>query len=320
MDPLVSVVIPCYNAVPWLEAAISSVRAQTWRRCEIVLVDDGSSDGSGALADRLAGADMQVHHQKNLGQCAALNAGLRHSQGEFVQYLDADDILAPEKIAIQLDRLSTFSSRWIASSAWARFEQDPTDAVFTPEAVWRDLSPVEWLTTSWSGGGMMHGAAWLSPRNVIESAGPWNESLTLINDLDYFTRLLLASEGVAFCPTARTFYRSNVSGSLSRRASRSAWESAFRATELSSSALIAFEDSPRARRACAINLQRLVHSAYPDAADLVAKAEKSILNLGGSDLLPGGGPVFQKLRRIVGWKIARRAQVLGRRLLKRSPQ
>jgi hypothetical protein len=165
---------------------------------------------------------------------------------------------------------------------------------------------------------MMHGAAWLTPRGVIAAAGPWDESLTLINDLDYFTRLLLASAGVAFCPAARTFYRSNVAGSLSRRTSRSAWESAFKATERSGAALVAREDSPRVRRACAINLQRLVHSAYPDVPDLVTRAERRIAELGGSDLPPGGGPVFQRLRRIVGWKAARRAQILGRRLVKGS--
>lgn len=320
MDPLVSIVIPCYNAGPWLRDAIASIRAQTWRSYEIILVDDGSSDGSGALADTLEATDMAVLHQENLGQCAALNAGLRHAQGDYYQYLDADDFLAPDKIAIQLKRLGELPPKWIASCEWARFDDDPSEAVFAPEAVWRDLPPVQWLTTSWSGGGMMHGAAWLCPREVIAAAGPWDESLTLINDLEYFTRLLLASDGVAFCPGARTYYRSNVAGSLSRRTSRSAWESAFRATELSSSALIARENSESVRSACAINLQRLVHSAYPDAVDLVSRAEKRIADLGGSALKPGGGPVFQKLTQILGWKAARRAQVLGRRLANRPSQ
>lgn len=259
---------------------------------------------------------MRVLHQKNSGQCAALNRGLDSAQGEFLQYLDADDVLAPDKIMVQLDRLRNLGPNWIASCAWARFDGDAANAVFTAEAVWRDLSPVDWLITSWSGGGMMHGAAWLIPRGVAAAGGAWNESLTLINDLDYFTRLLLASNGVAFCPTARTYYRSNVAGSLSRQTSRTAWESAFRATELSSSALLAREDSARVRRACATNLQRLVYSAFPEVPDLVAGAERRVGQLGGSDLQPGGGGVFQRLNRVVGWKAARRAQILGRRLLK----
>jgi glycosyltransferase involved in cell wall biosynthesis len=313
MDPLVSVVIPCFNAAPWLEATLDSVRAQTWRRLEIILVDDGSSDESGKLAERLAGADMRVLHQKNSGQCAALNLGLAGAQGEFIEYLDADDLLAPDKIALQMARLRELPPGWLATCAWSRFDTNPAEAVFKPEAIWRDLSPVEWLVASWSGGGMMHGAAWLSPRAVIETAGPWNESLTLINDLDYFTRLLLSSEGIAFCPGARTYYRSNVAGSLSRRTGRRSWESAFKATDLSTSRLLAREDSPRVRLASAINYQRLVYSAYPDVRDLVAKAETRIAELGGCGLEPGGGAVFQNLRRVVGWKLARRAQIVGRK-------
>jgi glycosyltransferase involved in cell wall biosynthesis len=316
MDPLVSIVVPCYNAAPWLGGTIASVRAQTWRRFEIILVDDGSSDGSGEIADRLAGPDMQVVHQRNQGQCSALNRGLERAQGDFVNYLDADDLLAPDKIAVQLARLRDLPADWIASGAWARFQTDAAQAAFTPERVWADLPPVDWLVTSWEGGGMMHGAAWLCPRAVVKAAGAWDESLTLINDLDYFPRLLLAGKGVAFCGGARTYYRSNVTGSLSRSTSRAAWESAFKATELSAALLLAREDSPRARHACATNLQRLVHSAYPFVPDLVRSAEKRIAALGGSELVPGGGGAFRVLARMLGWKLARRAQVMGRSVLK----
>ncbi len=318
MNPLVSVIIPCYNSARWLEATIASVRAQTWPRCEIVLVDDGSTDGSGDLAERISGADMRVVRQANAGQCAALNRGLRDAQGEFTQYLDADDLIAPDKISVQMARLRELPPTRIASCSWARFTTGIDEAVFSPEAVWRDLSPVDWLITSWSGGGMMHGSAWLTPRSIISAAGPWNESLTLINDLDYFSRLLLASDGIAFCQCARTFYRSGVSGSLSGRTSRAAWESAFLATRLSSDALIAREDSPRVRKACALNYQRLVHSAYPFVPDLVAEGERRIAELGGCSLEIGGGIAFQWLNRIVGWKLARRAQVLGRRMARGS--
>ena len=142
-DPLISVVVPCYNAAPWLEATIKSVRAQTWRRYEIILVDDGSNDGSGGIADRLAGPDLKVVHQKNAGQCAALNHGLRLAQGEFIQFLDADDVLAPDKLTVQMQRLHDTAPGWIASGAWARFSDDPAEAVFTPEGVWQDLAPVD---------------------------------------------------------------------------------------------------------------------------------------------------------------------------------
>lgn len=314
-EPLVSVLIPCYNARPWLEATIASVRAQTWRRREIVLIDDGSTDGSEALARQLAGPDLTFVRQPNAGQCAAFNHALRLAQGDYFEYLDADDVLGPEKLAVQLRRLAELPAGWIASGQWARFSSTPTDAIFLREGVWdRDLSPVEWLVTSWSGGGMMHGAAWLVPRAVAEKAGPWDERLSLINDFDYFTRVLLQSQGVAFCPGARTYYRSGIAGSLSGTVSRKAWESAFLSTQLGTAALLAREDGTRTRRAAAVNLQRFAYGAYPFAPDLVARAERRIRELGGSDLPPGGGPIFQVLRRCFGWKFARRVQFAARRL------
>lgn len=317
MTPRVSVVIPCYNAAPWLAATIASVRAQTWRHYEIILVNDGSTDGSGELADRLAGPDLKVVHQANAGQCAAFNRSLDLAQGDFIEYLDADDLLAPEKLAVQIARLRELPPGWIAAGAWGRFATDPAETRFESEAVWRDLAPVEWLVTSWQGGGMMHGAAWLVPRTVARAAGPWDVRLSLINDFDYFPRVVLASQGVAFCPEARTYYRSGMSGSLSASTSRRAWESAFLATELGTASLLKAEDSPRTRSAAAVNWQRLVHAAYPFVPDLVRKGEAEVRRLGGCDLEIGGGPVFQALRRAFGWKLARRVQVAGRRLLHR---
>jgi glycosyltransferase involved in cell wall biosynthesis len=318
--PLVSVLTPCYNVAPWLEAAVASVRAQTWRNYEIILVDDGSTDDTLAVANRLAGPDLKVLHQSNGGQCSAFNAAFRQAQGDFIEYLDADDLLHPRKLEVQLARLATLPAGWIASGAWARFYCDPAEAEFKSEDVWRDLAPVDWLVSSWSGGGMMHGAAWLVPRAIVGAAGPWDERLSLINDFDFFTRILLASQGVAFCPEARSFYRSGLPGSLSGSNSRRAWQSAFLSTELGTKSLLTREESPRTRRAAAINWQRFVYSAYPHMPDLVAQAEAHVRNLGGCDLEMGGGKTFQALRRIFGWKIARRTQMLGQRLRpRRSP-
>jgi len=312
--PLISVLIPCYNVAPWLEAAVTSVRGQTWKRYEIILVDDGSTDETATVAARIAGPDLKLLRQPNRGQCSAFNLAFAHAQGEFIEYLDADDLLHPKKFEVQLARLATQPPGSIASGAWARFHQDPKEAVFTPEPVWRDLSPVDWLVSSWSGGGMMHGAAWLAPRAVAIAAGPWDERLTLINDFDFFSRLLLAGTGVVFCAEAFSYYRSGHAGSLSGRTNRRSWESAFLSTELGARALLNREDSPRTRQAAAINWQRLVYSAYPFVPDLVRQGEQQIRALGGCDLEIGGGRIFQTLRRAFGWKIARRAQVLGRRI------
>lgn len=101
----VSVVIPVYNVKPYLERCIQSVLAQTFKNMEIILVDDGSTDGSGELADELSTLDSRIRviHQKNRGLSAARNYGLSASSGEYVVFLDSDDEwLIPDGIETML--------------------------------------------------------------------------------------------------------------------------------------------------------------------------------------------------------------------------
>ncbi len=236
MDPLVSVVIPSYNSAPWLEETIASVRAQTWRQYEIIIVDDGSTDGSGDLAERISGADMRVVRQANAGQCAALNRGMREAQGEFTQYLGRRRPDRPgqdrypdgpaARAAAQVDRI-VLRARFESKAAEARVHPGGGLAGPSPGRLAGRLL-VRGRYDAWRG--LAHSGK--SPARLARGT----RLLTLVNDLDYFSRLLLASDGIGFCPAARTFYRSNVSGSLSRQVSRSAWISAFEATRLSSDA------------------------------------------------------------------------------------
>lgn len=307
--PLVSILVPCYNAAPWLAATLESALAQTWPHIEIIVVDDGSRDDSLAIARGFEARGVHVIAQPNRGQCAAFNRALAMARGDYFEYLDADDLLAPDKIARQLSRLAGLPPGTVASGAWARFTDDPVAARFEPSPLWRDLSPVDWLVTAWEGAHMMHGAAWLVPRAVAERAGPWNEELSLINDFDYFARILLASEGAVFCGDARTFYRSGLTTSLSNAKSVTAWRSAFRAMQLGSQALLAREDSPRTRHAAATAFQRLIHSFYPQAPELLPAVEAAVRDHGGSEVRAEGGRMFLLLARLVGWKAARHLQL-----------
>ena len=102
----VSVIIPCYNVEKYLEACISSVWNQSYKDLEIICVDDGSKDGTARLLMQLqknSPLPMQVVNQLNQGASAARNRGLTCAKGDYLQFLDADDILLPEKIQHQID-------------------------------------------------------------------------------------------------------------------------------------------------------------------------------------------------------------------------
>ncbi|BDA71452.1 hypothetical protein CAL7716_056180 [Calothrix sp. PCC 7716] len=314
MEPLASILIPCYNASKWLAETLESALAQTWDNIEIIVVDDGSIDNSLAVAKQFEPDGVKVISQANKGASAARNRAFQESQGDFIQYLDADDLLAPDKIELQVKLFLDSNLDFVVSGEWARFHQSPTEASFIAEPVWSDMPPVDWLICSWEGGGMMHPAAWLVPRSIAEAAGGWDESLSLDDDGEYFCRVVLASKGVKFCSGAKSYYRSGISGSLSNRTSPLAWESAFQVRELCTNYLLSHEDSPRTRHACAAAFQRLIYSAYPDATNLIKKAEAKVKSMGGSDLKPDGGYMFRFVANILGWKLAKHMQELAHNL------
>jgi glycosyltransferase involved in cell wall biosynthesis len=100
-DPLVSVIIPVYNGERYLAEAVESVIRQTYRPLEIIVVDDGSSDGSAEVAERFGDA-LRYLVQPNAGQGTALNLGITRANGEFYAFLDADDIWEPGKLEQQV--------------------------------------------------------------------------------------------------------------------------------------------------------------------------------------------------------------------------
>ena len=305
---LVSVLIPCYNAEKWLSETIESALAQTWQNIEIIITDDGSTDASLSIARAYEGLGVKVISQPNRGASAARNRALMVAQGDFIQYLDADDLLATDKIERQITLLRESSERVVASSEWARFYRSPAEALFNSHPLWTDKDPIDFLVCAWKMNWMMHPAAWLIPRKIVEEVEPWNEALSLNDDGEYFCRIALSSTKIKFCPNSKVYYRSGNSSSLSASVSVEARQSQFLSLRLCVDALLKAEDSPRTRSACATIFQRFVHETYPDSSDLCAAAAIQIQQLGGSDLKPGGGPVFQLVSRTLGWRRAKRIQ------------
>src|SRR5215471_18790321 len=122
MQPLVSILIPAYNCQEWLGDTLRSAMAQTWPRKEIIVVDDGSKDQTSEVARGFVSKEVSVITTKNQGAAAARNQALRLSQGDYVQWLDADDLLAPDKIERQIAALRESDGRRVLlSSAWAFF-------------------------------------------------------------------------------------------------------------------------------------------------------------------------------------------------------
>lgn len=312
-DPLVSIIIPCFNAEPWLGQTLDSALSQTWGRIEIIVIDDGSSDGSLALARSYEVKGVRVFSQRRGCAAAARNRGLLEARGEYIQYLDADDLLHPDKIRLQLERLRADGKPFrLASGEWGRFSQTPSEARFEDAAsVYRDMDGVEFLQICYETLSMMQPGGWLASRELLDKAGPWDERLTLNDDGEYFSRVMLRSSGILFCPGARVYYRTANAGSLSKRKDPRALQSLFLSMELTLGELLAADLAPRTVAAVAYAWKWLAFELYPGAPHLANVCLLKCRELGGSSRDVPAGAVYHVLRRLLGWKLAKRLRDWG---------
>lgn len=306
--PTVSVLIPAYNAARWIGPAIDSALAQAYAPCEIIVVNDGSTDTTRETLRTYERRGVRVFDQPQSGKATAANRAFRESTGEFIKFFDADDLLGADHLARQVAAIASRPGH-VAMGEWGRFSNDPATATFPERAVYTDAEPVDWIVADWTGARpMIQCGAWLVPRAVLLRSGLWDERLSLIDDFEFFARLLLHAERIVYTPGARLYYRSGVPSSLSQRTDRRAIESAFLSLTLGTSHLLRVEDSARTRRVCADLLQDFVYASYPRHPDLRARSLRRVHDLGGSALRPDGPPGFQMLRRGLGWRLARRIQ------------
>ena len=311
MQPLVSILIPAYNAEEWISETIQSATAQTCSRKEIIVVDDGSSDRTAEVARRFASKEVAIISTKNQGAAAARNHAFQLSQGDYIQWLDADDLLAPDKIGRQLVAMREIDNpRMLLSSPWANFNYRTHCARFIPTALWHDLSPVEWLFRKMNGNLYMQTSTWLTSRQLSEAAGRWDTRLIGDDDGEYFCRVLLASEGTRFVPESKVFYRITSSNRWSYIGTSDKKKDAMLISmKLHIQYLRSLEESERVRKACLTYMQNWFHNFYPDRPDIVAELQALATDLHGSLDVPRLRWKYAWMEPIFGQKIAKWAQV-----------
>ena len=302
--PLVSICIAAYNVEKYILDSINSIICQTFNEIEIVIVDDGSTDGTGKILQSISDKRVKVLTSENRGQCAALNLAYSNSSGSFIKFMDADDIISSNFIELQLTKIRDIPDS-IASAEWGRFYNDNLSTFRkNEEKVWQDMKPIDWLTESLKdGANMMQCALFLIPRHLLERSGLWNVNLTLINDFEFFIRVLLSASLINFTPGAILYYRSGISNSVSDQKTSKAYQSALMSVQLGTRTLLNFENSERVRLAAANAFQLWAYQFYSTEPELYKVAQDEVDRLGGSTLpFPSGG-VTKFLSSIIGWKL-----------------
>jgi len=321
-QPLVSIIIAVYNAEKYLAEAIDSAIGQTWGNKEIIIVDDGSTDGSLAVAKGYENSRVKVFSQENQGASAARNKGLKEATGEYIQFLDADDLLSANKIEAQMNLLETLPG-YLAICGTIHFENGTDPSGLAIQHEWfseGSNDPADFLVKLYGGSflnpgycGMVTIHSWLTPKNIIDKAGLFNEMRNPDDDGEFFCRVVLASNGIVYADKAINYYRkfSDNSNTLSGQRHYAALRNILKSTDLKAANLLAHTGKPEAKLVMSRLYHENAYSFYPKFVDLSREAERK-----AKALAPGfkynpyhhGFPL--RLSKIIGWKAVRYLQYL----------
>lgn len=201
--PRVSVIIPAHQAERTIAAAVGMAADQTYPNVEVVVVDDGSTDRTGSIADALRTSCIRVIHQRNGGLSAARNSGIREATGDMVALCDADDLLLPGHVAGAVDtwRLGGGGRRMVTVNPW----------VLTPSGITRQLlrdpHPAPMAQRSRILSANFVSVLSLFPRAMIDEVGPFDETLRACEDWDLWMRAVMAGWQILRTDRSTAIYR-----------------------------------------------------------------------------------------------------------------
>lgn len=194
--PRITVIIPVHNQEQLLRQAVESVLWQTWSDWELIIIDDGSTDGTGAYLRGLHDHRISVIFHERCGSPARLrNAGLAQATGTHIAFLDSDDLWLPEKLAIQLDTLAAAPhSRW----SFTHFDRISQNGRAIPNPGVNPPSPCSgWMLRKILEGEVVIALpSVMAEKSLIHEAGSFNESLRFCSDYDLWLRLAMRAQVV----------------------------------------------------------------------------------------------------------------------------
>lgn len=282
-NPKVSILIPLYNSEEYIAETIDSCLTQTYENIEIIIVDDGSADSGLSIARQYENkhTNIKVEAQKNSGAPVARNRAFKLSTGEYIQYIDADDLLHPDKIRLQMEVLKTADDRTLAFGRWGTFQKS------IENVDWKDLpvnknydDPKQLLIELWANWMAVVTHVWLVPRVLVEESGGWDESLIKNQDGDFFARVVMKASKLLYVAESIGYYRKDNENSISKQVSKKTLEANLKTFETYMELMKDNMDKSEVRRSLALLYSKLLYIIPPLHKDLILECKMKINSLG----------------------------------------
>ena len=318
---LVSIIIPNYNSISYIKETIDSVLKQTHKQVEIIVVDDGSTDGSFEFIQSLSLPNLKLLKNPTKGACAARNHGLRISSGDYIQFLDSDDLLDHDKIRVQVELLEKYHEN-VAVCSTRHFYDSISEGVITDTPfLFNTDSPSEFLLNLYGADGKNHNMvaqhAWLTPKTVINRAGFWDENLIKDQDGEFFCRVIMASKGIRYADNVLCYYRKHKQrGSISSGKSEKHLLSQLQSLNSKAEQLDIHQTTAAYKKAMALQYKIIAIGAYSEHRQIYKAAITKVKQFGGSTYEPVlGGKIIESVKSIFGWRAAKSFSVLVHKII-----
>jgi glycosyltransferase involved in cell wall biosynthesis len=273
---LVSIIIPAYNAEDFISECIQSVINQTYVNLEIIVINDGSTDGTLDIINTYKDPRLILVNQENKGCSASKNQGLKIAKGDFIQYLDADDYLSPDKIEKQVNTLS-FNENHIAVCKTVIISDNAkiNGLEIDTDLIKNGGNGKDFLLSLWGlngKSGMVQPNAYLISRKIAYEIGEWNEKISPSPDEDgeYFARVLLSTENVCYTEGVNFYRKVSNANSLSQNFSFQRALNLLNTVELKFSHLFKEENTQRIHKLYQLNISQIAYQfgvQYPKLID-----------------------------------------------------
>ncbi len=306
---LVTVIIPAYNAAHTIEKTIQSVLNQNYAPMEIIVINDGSTDETEKVVKQYQHSIIYVT-QKNAGVSAARNLGYSLAKGDFIQYLDADDMLAENKINIQVEALLTANAD-VAYGNWVKFNEGE-NTFKEIEVIEKEIigdAEIELLTNFWT-----PLAAMLYTKRIADKIGSWNLTLPIIQDARYALDAAMLGASFIYTPMKVAYYRVSENKSLSTKNKLAFINDCFEnAKQIDALWRVNYIQSPHRKEAiikvlrfCISEFSRLDKSKHSEAINYLLSIEPNYL--------PNNKGLLHSLSKVFGYKNAEKIARIKRRI------
>ena len=210
--PLISVVMPCFNAAPYVTEAVESALGQTYGNVEVIIVDDGSTDGTVEVLAKLGDTHpgrLHISYANHSGPYPARNTGLNHAKGDFIAFLDADDWWLPETLE-KLHGAMIEHDADLAYCGWQNVGENIQSAPYVPPAYEEEDTVAHFVRTCpWP----IHAA--LVKKAIVDELGGFSVRRYASMDYDFWLRALAATKRIKRVPEVLAFYRWHDMGQIS---------------------------------------------------------------------------------------------------------